>query len=246
MTTEAVATVTKPEPLTVVERRKFNDLDGIVEKGLQTFAEVGGALSIIRDQRLYREDFGTFEAYCQARCGWTDRRARQLIDAHEVVVGLLESGTTVPVNEGQARELVAVPVDQRAEVLEEARADAEAKGKPVTAKHVRTARDRRMLPKPRKPKAEPKTMAEEVAEATARRLAEASEPTPVENAEPVVVEGETEPAEGKVVVFIRSIDMPDEGDVDGMTDADLHTVRLLQGWCGRVIAHYAKHNALAA
>ena len=229
---DALAPVTKPEPLTTVERRKYNDLDGIVEKGLQTFAEVGGALSIIRDQRLYREDFGTFEAYCQARCGWTDRRARQLIDAHEVVVGLLESGTTVPVSEGQARELVAVPVEQRAEVWKEAQADAKSEGKPITAKHVRRAAS---LRKPRKPKPERSSIA-----------SESVEPEPVPNAEPVVVDAETEPVEGKVVVFIRALALPDVAAVEGMTEGDLNEVRLFQAWCARVIGEYARRTLDAA
>lgn len=71
----------------------------IIERGLATFVDVGQALLRIRDDKLYRGTFGTFEEYCSQRWGFTDRRARQLISAAEI-------GTIVPVrNEAQARAL---------------------------------------------------------------------------------------------------------------------------------------------
>jgi len=235
------------EKLTEPERRKFNDLDGIIRKGLQTFAEVGASLAIIRDQRLYREEYDTFEAYCQDRCGWTRQRAAQLIGASEVVTELSTMVDTDDLNERQARALLDVPPEHRAEVLREAQADAEALRKPVTAKHIKATGAKHALPKPRKPKAEsPADMAAAIVAAAIRQAEAATEPTPVPNDPPAVIEAETEPVEGKVVVFIRSLAVPDAGDVEGMTEADVHEVRLLQAWCGRVIAGVAKARALAA
>lgn len=132
--------------LTEPERLKLGDLELIIERGLQTFVEVGVALAQIRDQRLYRAEFGTFEEYCATKWGWTDRRARQLMTASEVVVGMEETGTTVPVaNEAQARELARVPEEKRAEVWE--RAVDKSDGKP-TAKVVReVAEPVRQMPK---------------------------------------------------------------------------------------------------
>lgn len=127
----------KPEPLTEAESLALTDCESIIESGLQTFVVVGAALARIRERRLYRESHETFEAYCQERWGWSDRRARQLIEAHEVVESVAQTGTMVPVNERQARALKDVPADQRATVLEEARADAASEGKAVTAERIR-------------------------------------------------------------------------------------------------------------
>lgn len=73
------------------------------------------ALTTIRDGRLYRASHGTFEEYCKSRWGFTDRRARMLMSASEVV-GNLETGTTVPLpaSERQARPLAALPPEERA------------------------------------------------------------------------------------------------------------------------------------
>ena len=57
--------------LTESDSIKLRDLEGIIERGMQTFVEVGAALRLIREGRLYRTDFGTFEDYCQERWGWT-------------------------------------------------------------------------------------------------------------------------------------------------------------------------------
>jgi len=133
------------EALTGPEQRKLNDLETVIELGLQTFVEVGAALSIIREQRLYRESHGTFEDYCRERWGWTRQRAAQLIDASDTVAALSTIVDTPPTNEGQARELVSVPQEERAEVWTEAVRTAPIKnGKPkVTARHVRDTAERR-------------------------------------------------------------------------------------------------------
>jgi len=105
--------MTALDALTVAETDCLADCEQRIERGLKTFVEVGTALATIRDNRLYRAEFGTFEAYCQARWGFSDRRARQIMDAAQI-------GTIVPVeNEGQARELARVPEPERAQVWRE-------------------------------------------------------------------------------------------------------------------------------
>jgi hypothetical protein len=126
--------------LTESEQRKLNDLEGIVEKGLQTFVEVGAALSIIREQKLFRATHLHFEEYVRDRWDFTDRRARQLIASSEVVLGMGDTGRILPVTkESHAVELTSVPKEKRAEVWETATKAAEAEGKKTTAKHVRQA-----------------------------------------------------------------------------------------------------------
>ena len=59
---------------------------------------------MVYPNRLYRQKFPTFEAYCRERWGLKERRAYQLLDAAEVVKNL---GCTMvqPTTERQARPL---------------------------------------------------------------------------------------------------------------------------------------------
>lgn len=59
--------------------------EGIIERGLKTFREVGMALVRVRDLRLYRVEHATFEAYCDERWGLKRQRAYELMGAANVV-----------------------------------------------------------------------------------------------------------------------------------------------------------------
>jgi hypothetical protein len=122
------------ETPTLVPAEAFNlaRYEQVIERGLNTFVEVGESLSAIRDGRLYRETHTTFEAYCRDRWGFTDRRARQLMEAAGI-------GTMVPeiTTERQARELAKVEPAKRQEVVERAQ---EATGGKITAAAIREAR----------------------------------------------------------------------------------------------------------
>jgi len=78
-----------------IELSRFNELENVIDVGLKIFVEVGNALLEIRDSRLYREGWGTFDEYYQGRWGFTDRRARLLMSAARTVTNL-ETGTVVP------------------------------------------------------------------------------------------------------------------------------------------------------
>lgn len=123
------------------ETKTLLDCEAVIERGLKTFEEVGAALVTIRDQRLYRFKFATFEQYCRERWNWTARRAQQVCDATSVVAQLRESlpDGPLPQNERQARALAAVPEERRAEVWKGVVDDApkDEEGKPqVTAKAI--------------------------------------------------------------------------------------------------------------
>jgi hypothetical protein len=62
---------------------ELEQLEGVIERGLATFYEVGRALMRIRDKQLYEKvrGFATFESYCKERWGFERRRAYQFIDA---------------------------------------------------------------------------------------------------------------------------------------------------------------------
>lgn len=107
------------EALTVPEADRKAQLEATIERGMQTFVEVGLALMEIRDGRLYRAEFGTFEEYCQERWGWERRHAYRLIDAAAAVENVSNwTQTQVPANEAQARPLTSLPPAQQREAWE--------------------------------------------------------------------------------------------------------------------------------
>jgi len=106
--------------------------DGFVER---TFSH----LLAIRANRLYREDFGTFEDYCHKRWGLTKTHVNRIIQHAQVVEALTPTGVT-PIPERQARELA--PLLDQPEVLRETwrQAVEQTDGRP-TAAAVREARE---------------------------------------------------------------------------------------------------------
>jgi N6-adenosine-specific RNA methylase IME4 len=74
--------------LSQVERARFIELERIVERGVQTFIEVGLALTEIRDQRLYREQFGSFEEYLAGAWQLGRSTGYGLIDAARVAANV--------------------------------------------------------------------------------------------------------------------------------------------------------------
>lgn len=131
-----VTEITATDKMTPAEARHFKSLESRIERGLQTFREVGMALMEIRDSRLYRMTHETFEAYCLDRWHLERGRANQLLGAAEVVKALGEDdGLT---NEAQARELVPL-VHSDPEAARKVWAEVQKAGKPITAEVIREA-----------------------------------------------------------------------------------------------------------
>jgi hypothetical protein len=113
------------EKLDVTERSKFRKLESIVAEGISSFVAVGEALKEIRDGKLYREAYKTFEKYVRDKWGFDKSRAYQLIDASEIkanlstIVDKTQRASEIS-NEGQLREFRTVPVDLHGEVVERA------------------------------------------------------------------------------------------------------------------------------
>lgn len=135
--------------LTESEKQVLSTCEGVIERGLKSFIEVGTALQAIRDNRLYRESFATFEAYCQDKWNLTSRHANRLIEAVEVNEDLRPMGLELPTNERQARPLSRVEPEIRAELWQTA-LDTAPNGK-VTAAHVeKVVNERQALKQERK------------------------------------------------------------------------------------------------
>lgn len=127
--------------LTTSELQRLTILEQTVSKGLQTFVEVGKAIAEIRDSKLYRENYSSFEDYLGNRWGISRTRGYELIGASQVVADLSAIAETVPLpeNEAQARPLTGLKKpEERQKAWTKAVQDSD--GTP-TAEAVRTAVD---------------------------------------------------------------------------------------------------------
>ncbi|MEG4984681.1 hypothetical protein QUB08_02705 [Microcoleus sp. BR0-C5] len=106
--------------LDVTERARLEELESIVENGLQTFYEVGKALDEIREQKLYRESHKTFDAYCREKWGIAKQTANRFIAAAQVIENLTPMGVKIPANERQVRPLTGLSPELQLEIWQEA------------------------------------------------------------------------------------------------------------------------------
>jgi hypothetical protein len=95
------------------EASQLAPCETVIERGIQTFYEVGTALLEIRDGRLYRATHGTCEEYCRERWSMNRRYANRLIEASRFIEQLGPIGPK-PTSESQVRPLAGLePEDQR-------------------------------------------------------------------------------------------------------------------------------------
>lgn len=121
-------------PLSEAEVADLAECEAVIERGRQAFYEVGAALATIRDTRLYRASFTSFETYCRDRWGFARSYANKIIAAADVVTNLGTNVPTLPTNEAQARPMAAVPVSDQPRVWQEVVETAPETG--ITAAHV--------------------------------------------------------------------------------------------------------------
>ena len=122
-------------------------LEGIIERGQQTFVEVGVALMRIHQGGLYKSNYATWESYCKERWGWSRVRAHQLMQASNIVLTAVNDGYDVP-TERHARELARVPAEERPLVMADA---THAAGGQPTATQLRDQVERRIDGKAKSP-----------------------------------------------------------------------------------------------
>jgi hypothetical protein len=140
--------VTEIQPLSPDQQYQLETYEAIIAEGLKTFVKVGVALMQIRERRLYRGQYSTFEAYCQERWGMKRSYAHRTIEAAKIVTeDLLPIGNIpdeppaetlpLPANEAQVRPLTALPPEVRREAWQQA-VETAPSGR-VTATHVQQA-----------------------------------------------------------------------------------------------------------
>lgn len=91
------------------DKERLAELEGVIQRNLQSFYEVGRALMEIRDNRLYQHKNGggyeTFEAYCKETWDFNRAHAYRLMDSAKVIEVLSPIGDMKPTTESQARPL---------------------------------------------------------------------------------------------------------------------------------------------
>lgn len=116
------------------EEAEYAELKGVIRSGLQGSFDAGVALLKIRDKKLYKVEFATFDEFCNSEFKMARSRAYQLINAAKVKALLPANLSTIVDNEGQARALAAVAADQQEAVLAQV-----AEAGPVTAAAITEA-----------------------------------------------------------------------------------------------------------
>lgn len=124
--------------LTKPETSRLSTLERTIRTGKNAFIAVGKALTEIRDSRLYREKYSTFETYCSDVWGWKKSRAYQIIGAAGLVKSLPEKSPPLVDNlsERAVRPLLKVPREKLHQVI-----DAAADSGATTAKEIQAVVD---------------------------------------------------------------------------------------------------------
>lgn len=81
--------------LNVQEQERLKNCELVIKTGLETFYQVGQALLEIQESKLYRQEFNTFDEYCDVKWNFSGRYARSLMKSFNIIEDL-KSGTIVP------------------------------------------------------------------------------------------------------------------------------------------------------
>ena len=73
-------------------KSSLRELELRIERGLETFVDVGEALMEIKERKLYKESHTSFDTYCRERWGFRKRYGNRLIAAANMaeIVGLAD------------------------------------------------------------------------------------------------------------------------------------------------------------
>jgi hypothetical protein len=111
-----------------------------IHKGIEAFERVAADMLEIRDQRLYREEYDTFEEFCRETLGRSKTQVNRMIQAGDVIKGLMAQGETVlPDNSRIAYEMALYPPRDRKLIWKRARQIADRNNEKPTYKTIRDA-----------------------------------------------------------------------------------------------------------
>ncbi len=104
---------------TQLARTRYEELNAVIGRGLQSFVNTGNALREMRDDGIYAVEYDTFDAYCRAQCDLGRQRAYELIAGARVVENLIvRNCVQIPANEAQARPLTKLEPEEQPVVWE--------------------------------------------------------------------------------------------------------------------------------
>jgi len=129
------------------EASRLKGLEASIKKGMKSFVAVGAALLAVRDARLYRQKYATFEEYCQKRWGMTPQHAGRLISGAKATANLEPIGSKfLPENEAQVRPISDLPPAAQRAVWQEVTDQTDEAAEKITALRVQSVRERMFPP----------------------------------------------------------------------------------------------------
>jgi hypothetical protein len=105
--------------LTPAQLAKLKKNEEVIERGFQSFYEMGRAFAAIRDEKLFAPAHDSFEDYLEHRWDITRQRGSQIVRAyecHKKLSGAVEDAS-LPATERAMREVLRTPDDRRVEVI---------------------------------------------------------------------------------------------------------------------------------
>lgn len=155
------------EPLSANDRKdwkRYREEVSIHQDSVCSFVDI---LAEIRDRKLYREEYGTFDAYVDAELGQSRRHIDRLIHHNEVKTILGPRGPKI--TEMESRQLSSVPPAKIPGVIKKADAKAKKEGRKRTAADVKAVAAK-VKPKAKKPpKVKPQLTKEEQIKAECKK-----------------------------------------------------------------------------
>jgi hypothetical protein len=134
-------------PLTSWEKQRKLELEAVVEAGLGKFLQTGQALAEIRNRRLYRVEFASFESYVLNRFHLHRSAVDGVIRSAQVAQVLLDAGLELPsdTNPTSLRSISALPGDDSLKTacwqLAERLSPARAPSQPLVSRLCRMVRN---------------------------------------------------------------------------------------------------------
>lgn len=115
----------KQENLTSIQmetlaKTRLESLEQQVKQGFKGFVQAATAMREIKESKIYKNEYGTWENYLKVRWGYSDGWWRKLQRSYSVVKNLenVTTGNVLPSSERQARELAPLEPEQQVEVWE--------------------------------------------------------------------------------------------------------------------------------
>ena len=124
--------------LSEAEDAEYQGCQAVIMMGSRSFVEMGQAFGRIRDLRLYRQEFDSFDAYCRLRWQYGRAYVYRIIAAAELLTSMSSNCRQVrPDHESQVRPLIGLTLDQAGQAWD--KAVEMAGGRRITAARVKAA-----------------------------------------------------------------------------------------------------------